>query len=109
MDDILPTKRLLRKPEDRNENVFYVGVDTGGTFTDTVVATGDGRVAVGKALSSREDPAEAVLRSVAAAGQQLGLTAEEILAGAHVFSHGTTIGLNALLTDRGARVGLLST
>ena len=89
--------------------MFYVGVDTGGTFTDTVVATGDGRVAVGKALSSRDDPAEAVLRSVAAAGQQLGLTAPEILANAHVFSHGTTIGLNALLTDRGARVGLLTT
>ena len=31
---------------------MLIGVDTGGTFTDTVILAADGRVGVGKALST---------------------------------------------------------
>jgi N-methylhydantoinase A len=86
-----------------------VGVDTGGTFTDTVIVTSDGQVGVGKTLSSRTEPGQAVLRSIGAAAAQLGLDLTEALASTDVFSHGTTIGLNALLTGDGARTGLLTT
>lgn len=86
-----------------------VGVDTGGTFTDTVIIASDGRFGVGKTLSSKADPAGAVLASVTQAAAALGQTLGEALGRSTVFSHGTTIGLNALLTGNGATVGLLTT
>lgn len=86
-----------------------IGVDTGGTFTDTVVRTADGRVLAGKALSVPGAPERGVLESLADAADALGTTRSDLLAGTDVLAHGTTVGLNALLTGRGARVGVLTT
>src|SRR6185437_4786965 len=86
-----------------------IGVDAGGTFTDTVVAAADGRLGVGKALSTPGHLEDGVLASVAAAATDLGTTVADLLAGTDVFAHGTTAGLNALLTGTGGRVGLLTT
>jgi N-methylhydantoinase A len=86
-----------------------IGVDTGGTFTDTVVRSDDGPLATGKALSVPQAPELGVLASLDDAAAALGLTRQELLAGTDVFAHGTTVGLNALLTGRGARVGVLTT
>jgi N-methylhydantoinase A len=85
-----------------------IGVDTGGTFTDTVAA-GDGWVAVGKALTTHERLMDGVMASLAAAAESVGKTRRELLAATDILSHGTTVGLNALLTGAGARVGLLVT
>jgi N-methylhydantoinase A len=89
--------------------VQLIGVDAGGTFTDSVVATGDGHLAVGKALSTPGALAEGVLASLSDAADRLGVTVEAMLAGTDVLAHGTTVGLNALLTGTGATVGLLTT
>jgi N-methylhydantoinase A len=86
-----------------------IGVDTGGTFTDVVVIDGDGRLAVGKALSTPERVEEGVLAALEQAAGMLGHSLADLLAGADVLAHGTTVGLNALLTGTGARVGLLTT
>ncbi len=77
-----------------------IGIDTGGTFTDLVVlAEGGGRVH--KMPSTPDDPLRAILaglRELCPGG----------LAGAEVV-HGTTVGTNAFLTRRGAKVVLLTT
>jgi N-methylhydantoinase A/oxoprolinase/acetone carboxylase beta subunit len=70
-----------------------VGVDTGGTFTDVVTATGD----VLKLASTPGQPAE----PVAAGVRQVG--------GAAVLAHGTTVATNALLERTGGRVALVTT
>ncbi len=75
-----------------------VAVDTGGTFTD-FVAEKDGKLLTHKVSSTPQDPAEAVLRGL----QELGAKAPEIL------FHGTTVGTNAFLTRKGARVLLITT
>jgi len=67
-------------------------VDTGGTFTDVVMA--DGRIT--KVLSTPDDPGRAVRSG-------LGGLAPELLA------HGTTVATNALLERRGATVALITT
>jgi len=92
-----------------SERTALIGVDTGGTFTDTVVVLGDGRVGVGKMLSTPGRVEQGVLDSVADAARSLGLTLPELLARTAIFTHGTTVGLNALLTGSGASVGLLTT
>jgi N-methylhydantoinase A len=86
-----------------------IGVDTGGTFTDVVVLSEDGRLAVGKALSTPGHIEDGVLDALERAATELGLPLPQLLAGTSVLSHGTTVGLNALLTGTGARVGLLTT
>ncbi|MDX6630745.1 MAG: N-methylhydantoinase [Gaiellales bacterium] len=81
-----------------------LGVDVGGTFTDLVWCDDDtGEVVVGKQPSSPEAPERGVVVAVEAA-----LSAERI-GSASLFLHGTTVGLNALLERRGARVGLIAT
>jgi N-methylhydantoinase A len=79
-------------------------VDVGGTFTDLIfVDDATGEVVVGKGLSSPASPDEGVMRVVTAT-----LT-KSALASAKYFLHGTTVGINALLEHKGARVGLLTT
>jgi N-methylhydantoinase A len=84
--------------------VLRVGVDVGGTFTDVICHdphTGD--VSVGKASTVPANPAAGVMRAL-----ELTLS-NGSLAGMATFSHGTTVALNAILQQRGARVGLLCT
>jgi N-methylhydantoinase A len=89
--------------------VQLIGVDAGGTFTDSVVATDSGRLAVGKALSTPGSLEEGVLASLADAADRLGISLRALLSGTDVLAHGTTVGLNALLTGTGAKVGLITT
>ena len=78
-----------------------VGVDVGGTFTDLFffdAATGRFRTA--KVPSNRGD--EAV-------GFMAGLRTSGPVGGLGSIVHGTTVGTNALLERKGARVGLITT
>jgi len=89
--------------------VQVIGVDAGGTFTDTVVIAGDGSVAVGKALSVPAAPERGVIDSLRAAADARGESLADLLGATDSLAHGTTVGLNALLTGNGAKVGLLTT
>lgn len=80
---------------------YRVSADIGGTFTDIVyqdLATG--RCGATKILSTPDNPALAVLKGI---DQVLG--DDGALA---FFVHGTTVGLNALLTRRGSKVALVT-
>lgn len=88
---------------------YLIGTDTGGTFTDTVIVAGDGSTWAGKALTTHGRLMNGVLDSIGRAAESMGLSRAELLRGATLLSHGTTVGLNALLTGSGARVGLLTT
>mgnify|MGYP005851109539 FL=1 len=77
-----------------------IGIDTGGTFTDFVFL-GEGEGRVHKVASTPADPLQAIL-------QGLGDLCPDGLDGAAVV-HGTTVGTNAFLTRRGARVALVAT
>jgi N-methylhydantoinase A len=73
-------------------------IDTGGTFTDCVYLE-HGQLRVLKLFSIPSDPSSAVLAALA-----------RIQAGGEVdVRHGTTIGTNAMLERRGARVAFLTT
>jgi len=89
--------------------VKQLAIDVGGTFTDCIVLDESGRVSRYKAPTTPDDPTEGLfdaLRKVAAA-QGVGL--EDLLEDVERIVHGTTIGTNVLLTNRGARVGLITT
>jgi N-methylhydantoinase A len=73
-------------------------IDTGGTFTDCVYFD-DGGVRVLKLFSTPGDPARAVLEAVR---RVAGDAAADV-------RHGTTLGTNAMLERRGARVAFVTT
>jgi N-methylhydantoinase A len=82
--------------------MFVVGIDVGGTFTDlTAVDEATGRVVVTKVPSRPRHEAAAVLDGLAA----LGIAPREV----RRLVHGTTVGTNAVLERRGARVAVLTT
>ena len=80
---------------------FRVSADIGGTFTDIVYQdVQTGACGATKVLSTPENPALAVLSGI----EQVVGTDNKI----SFFVHGTTVGLNALLTRRGAKVALVT-
>lgn len=75
-----------------------VAIDTGGTFTDCIYLV-DGRLKVLKVLSTPTDPSSAVLNAL----EQIGADDELEV------RHGTTVGTNAMLEQKGARVAFVTT
>ncbi len=85
---------------------YRVGVDIGGTFTDLVLIDDvTGGRAVGKVLTSPEDPSEAVEEGLVELLDREGVTAE----GLKTIVHGTTLVTNALIERRGVETALLTT
>ncbi len=82
-----------------------IGVDVGGTFTDFVLADGDGAIHLLKVPSTPTDPARATLEGAAQLIEQASLTTEEIGS----FLHGTTVVTNIVLEHNGARAGMITT
>jgi N-methylhydantoinase A len=70
---------------------MWLGIDTGGTFTDFVLFDG-GALRVHKVLSTPQAPAEAILRGI----RDLGLS----LPGLQIV-HGSTVATNAVLENKG--------
>lgn len=87
---------------------FIVGTDVGGTFTDLWVAASDGDTRVVKAATTA-DVFGGVLDAIGQAAKAFGLSVEEFCAGIERFGHGTTVGLNALLTGNAARTAIVTT
>ncbi|MFI7229473.1 hydantoinase/oxoprolinase family protein [Nonomuraea angiospora] len=84
-----------------------IGVDTGGTFTDICLYdTERNELRVFKVSSTPDDPGRAIIDGVS---ELLRIADAGGFADISYFAHGTTVGTNALLTETGARTGLLTT
>jgi N-methylhydantoinase A/oxoprolinase/acetone carboxylase beta subunit len=85
--------------------VLSIGIDIGGTFTDVVAVDETGLVFSAKVASTPTDHVHGV-----AAGLELILETAGVAPDAvKRFMHGTTVATNALLEERGATVGLITT
>ena len=83
--------------------LIRVGVDTGGTFTDFVYER-DGRLNLFKLPSTPSDPSLAIQQGLSRICTETGARLDRI-----EVVHGTTVGTNALLQRRGARIALITT
>ncbi|MGA8939415.1 MAG: hydantoinase/oxoprolinase family protein [Acidobacteriaceae bacterium] len=79
-------------------DTLRIAIDTGGTFTDCVAMV-EGEMRVVKVRSTPGDPGAAVLDGVARLGARERLE----------LRHGTTVGTNAMLERKGARVAFVTT
>lgn len=85
---------------------YKLGVDVGGTFTDVLlIETASGTIHTAKVPSTPEDSSLGVLNGIARVCELAGADPTDIT---HV-THGTTVATNAMLTGRGAKVGLITT
>lgn len=88
---------------------YRISIDTGGTFTDAVVADATGILAIGKALTDPQRNFAGVQAAVADAASHLGLDLRSLLARTDLFVYGTTRATNAIVTQRTARTAMLLT
>ncbi|MBI2962655.1 MAG: hydantoinase/oxoprolinase family protein [Deltaproteobacteria bacterium] len=86
-----------------------IGIDVGGTFTDFVLVDGAGRLFEAKVVSTPGDPARSIGEGLEALAAQLPAPLAELLASVDLVVHGSTVALNALIEQRGARTALLTT
>jgi N-methylhydantoinase A len=93
----------------RGRGPWRLGVDIGGTFTDIVLAFPDGEVLLWKEDTTHGELELGVKRGVESLAQSLGLSMQQLLAGASLFVHGSTVATNAVIERRGTAVGLLTT
>ncbi|MEE8542134.1 MAG: hydantoinase/oxoprolinase N-terminal domain-containing protein, partial [Desulfobacterales bacterium] len=89
-----------------SDNIFRMGCDIGGTFTDFVLLNDTtGEFLVYKCLTTPGDPSEAVEQGIRQMlDQSPGFIdhLEEII-------HGTTLVINAIIERKGASTGLITT
>jgi len=79
-----------------------IGIDIGGTFTDLVALTADGRLITRKIASTPQDYGEGIVAGLTGLLAEADGTVAEVL-------HGTTIGSNTILEGKGARTALITT
>src|SRR5262245_18985392 len=89
--------------------MLRIGIDVGGTFTDLVSVDAQGRVAIAKVPSTPADQSLGVMDGLDRLAAALRLDRAAMLARTERIVHGTTVATNALLEQKGAKVGLLTT
>ena len=99
------TEKKSNNPDHRGG--WRIGVDVGGTFTDFVLVdradTSRPRLRFHKEPSVPEDPSAAVERGLRALVEAFDVSLRDV----ELVVHGTTIGLNAIIQRRGARMALV--
>lgn len=85
---------------------YRLGVDVGGTFTDLLLINEQtGETHTAKVPSTPEDSSLGVLNGIARICDESGIDPQSVSR----VMHGTTVATNAVLTGKGARVGLVTT
>jgi N-methylhydantoinase A/oxoprolinase/acetone carboxylase beta subunit len=83
---------------------LYLGIDTGGTYTDAVLwSPGGGIAAKAKALTTRHDLAEGISEAADRVIEAAGISPESI----GIASMSTTLATNALVEGHGGRTALV--
>lgn len=85
--------------------IFKVGVDIGGTFTDIVALGSDGSEHSYKISSTPDDYGRGIVDGMTAMFAETGITPGAV----HEVVHATTVATNAILENKGAKTGLITT
>jgi N-methylhydantoinase A len=84
-------------------------IDVGGTFTDCLVLDDAGQLQRFKAATTPDDPTRGFFAAAAKAAFHYGQSLEQFLGDVEQIIHGTTLGTNILITELGAKVGMITT
>lgn len=90
-------------------NPIVIGIDAGGTMTDTILVDQDGHFKIGKSATTPKNEAEGFLASAEDAADAWGISLEQLFSGVNVVLYSGTGMLNTLLSRTGRRLGLITT
>ncbi len=90
-------------------SVEILGIDTGGTMTDTIFVDSEGLFTVGKAQTVPEDEARGIDKSLANALSYWNVTKEQALPQIKADIYSGTAMINRLLSRKGRKTGLIIT
>ncbi|MCM3584983.1 hydantoinase/oxoprolinase family protein [Mesobacillus maritimus] len=86
--------------------MYRVAVDVGGTFTDIVLQNEEsGEIYVTKTPSTTKDQSIGLMKGIKKVCEECNVDISEIRS----ILHGTTVATNAVLEEKGAKVGLITT
>ncbi len=88
---------------------YIIGVDTGGTFTDVVIADEKGGINTGKALSTPPSFTEGIFKALEVTAESIGKTMDEVLKETDLLTLGSTIATNTVINRLGVKTGLITT
>lgn len=88
---------------------YSLGIDVGGTFTDLVCIDEKGNFNIVKVPSTPDDQSKGMMNGIAQLASELKRSREDFLSDVIRICHGTTVSTNTVLTQTGAKVGLLVT
>jgi acetone carboxylase beta subunit len=88
---------------------IVIGIDAGGTMTDTILVDQDGHFKIGKSATTPKNEAEGFLASAEDAADAWGISLEELFSGVNVVLYSGTGMLNTLLSRTGRKLGLITT
>jgi N-methylhydantoinase A len=88
---------------------FRISVDTGGTFTDVIVADEDGALHLAKAPTDLARAFQSIENALTQLEPELGVSVAELLGRTDVFTYGTTRATNAIVEGRTARTAFFTT
>ena len=90
-------------------NPIVIGIDAGGTMTDTILVDHKGHFKIGKAATTPKNEAEGFIQSAADAADAWGISLDTLFGGVDVVLYSGTGMLNTLLSRTGRRLGLITT
>ncbi|MBI2361178.1 MAG: hydantoinase/oxoprolinase family protein [Deltaproteobacteria bacterium] len=88
--------------------MYRACIDIGGTFTDCLILDTHGSLRAFKVPTTPQDPSRGMLNALEFAARGYKKNAREFLEQLDLIVHGSTLATNALLTGKGAKVGLLT-
>ncbi|MFH0915179.1 MAG: hydantoinase/oxoprolinase family protein [bacterium] len=89
--------------------MFEIVIDTGGTFTDSVLMDRDRHVHTAKYPTDVDEPANSIMGCIGILAEQMNMKEEELLEDTSTLVIGTTLSTNCLLEKKGAKCCLLYT
>ena len=88
---------------------WSITVDTGGTFTDVVIADDDGHFIIGKAPTTPDRIFVGLKHALETAAKEIQLPLEEVFSRTELFIYGTTRATNAIVTGNIAKTAFITT
>ena len=86
-----------------------ISIDTGGTFTDLVLENDNKKLSVFKVQTTPKDPSIGILNGIKEIAKTNNLSLIKFLKKTQNIIHGTTHGINAILTNKTAKTAFLCT
>ncbi|WP_192251066.1 hydantoinase/oxoprolinase family protein [Mesorhizobium silamurunense] len=90
-------------------NPIVIGIDAGGTMTDTILVDQEGHFKIGKSATTPKNEAEGFLASAEDAADAWGISLQDLFSGVNVVLYSGTGMLNTLLSRTGRKLGLITT